>query len=81
MGILSICTKTKITLAVIQAIVVYMVAAQVLRCVHYHSVHENRVPFFRSTSIKNLFSPPGTPFVMVEPVVIFGVHNCEFALR
>lgn len=81
MCILTIRAKPKITFTIVQSIVVFVVAVQMLRGVHYHSVHENRVPFFRSTSIKDIFCFAGTPFVLRQPFIIFRIYNCEFTLR
>ena len=72
--------EAKITFAIVQSIVVFVVAVQMLWGVHYHSVYENRVSFFRSTSIKDLFCFTGTPFILAKPPIIFGVDLCELAL-
>lgn len=79
--ILSICTKPQITFAVVEAVMVFMVAHQAFRHPQNFSMHFNSSTIFTSTCVETISIFTRTPFVLVKPIVIFGVYNCELALR
>ena len=70
---------TKVTFAVIQPVMVYMVHHQMVRGTRYHSMHRHSFSLNIADRVKGMRAGNGVPLMVAQPVIVIRIDDGEFS--